>query len=87
MPLTHEEVEAKVAGILSEQLGFDVDAIKPPMNIVTDLGADSLDVIELVLAIEEEFGVEIADEDGEKLVTVGDVVEYLASRIGRESEA
>ena len=67
----------KVRDIISEQLGVDPEEIKMESSFVDDLGADSLDVVELIMALETEFDLEIADEDAEKVATVGDVVEYL----------
>jgi acyl carrier protein len=72
-------VEEKVKHIIVEQLGVDEDEVKPEASFVDDLGADSLDVVELVMALEEEFGLEISDEDAEKLSTVQQAVEYIKS--------
>ncbi|MFI3301854.1 MAG: acyl carrier protein [Rikenellaceae bacterium] len=72
-----KELEYKVIGIVAEHLGFEQSRITLASNFVDDLGADSLDIVELVMAIEEEYGVEISDEDAEKMLTVGDVVFYL----------
>ena len=71
-------VEQKVKHIIVEQLGVDEDEVKPEASFVDDLGADSLDVVELVMALEEEFGLEISDEDAEKLTTVVQVSKYIA---------
>jgi acyl carrier protein len=71
-------VEEKVKHIIVEQLGVDEDEVKPEASFVDDLGADSLDVVELVMALEEEFGLEISDEDAEKLATVQQATEYIA---------
>ena len=71
-------VEEKVKHIIVEQLGVDEDEVKPEASFVDDLGADSLDVVELVMALEEEFGLEISDEDAEKLTTVGKATGYIA---------
>jgi acyl carrier protein len=71
-------VEEKVKHIIVEQLGVDEDEVKPEAAFVDDLGADSLDVVELVMALEEEFGLEISDEDAEKLTTVGKATAYIA---------
>jgi acyl carrier protein len=71
-------VEEKVKHIIVEQLGVDEDEVKPEASFVDDLGADSLDVVELVMALEEEFGLEISDEDAEKLTTVGKATAYIA---------
>ena len=73
-------VEDKVKHIIVEQLGVDEEEVKAPASFVDDLGADSLDVVELVMALEEEFGLEISDEDAEKLTTVQQATEYIQSR-------
>ena len=67
----------KVKSIITEQLGVDESEVTPEADFVDDLGADSLDTVELVMALEEEFGIEISDEDSEKIKTVGDVVKYI----------
>ena len=71
----------KVREIISEKLNVDPDEIKLESSIVDDLGADSLDIVELVMALEEEFDIEIPDADAEKVVTVGDVVEYIKENV------
>ena len=71
----------KIKEIIADRLGIDENEIKLESNFVNDLGADSLDVVELVMALEEEFEVEIADEDAEKVGTVSDVVKYVSSKI------
>ena len=73
-------LEAKVKDIIVEQLGVDADQVKTDASFIEDLGADSLDTVELVMAFEEEFGAEIPDEDAEKLTTVGAVVKYLTEK-------
>lgn len=73
-------VEAKVKNIIVEQLGVDANRVKAEASFIDDLGADSLDIVELVMAMEEEFDLEIPDEAAEKLRTVGDVVVYLQSK-------
>ncbi len=70
-------VEDKVKNIIVEQLNVDGDAVKPEATFIEDLGADSLDIVELVMTMEEEFDLEIPDEDAEKIKTVGDVVNYV----------
>jgi len=70
-------VEEKVKHIIVEQLGVDEDEVKLEASFVDDLGADSLDVVELVMALEEEFGLEISDEDAEKLATVKEAIAYI----------
>ena len=67
----------KVAGIISEQLGISVDKITLNSQIIDELGADSLDVVEMIMAFSDEFGVDIPDELAQKMATVGDIVEYL----------
>ena len=67
----------KIKDTVVEQLGADADAVKPEASFVDDLGADSLDVVEMVMALEEEFEIEIPDEEAEKLVKVQDVVDYV----------
>ncbi len=67
----------KVKQIIVEQLGVDESEVTPEAHFIDDLGADSLDTVELVMALEEEFGIEISDEDAEKIQTVGDVLKYI----------
>lgn len=77
------DIERTFKAIVEEQLGVDdPEAITLTAHLVHDLGADSLDRIELMMACEEEFGIEISDEDAERLITVGDVVGYLTRRVG-----
>ncbi len=73
-------LDAKVKNIIVEQLGVDADRVKGEASFIDDLGADSLDIVELVMAMEEEFDLEIPDEAAEKLRTVGDVTKYLQSK-------
>ncbi|AXA35093.1 MAG: acyl carrier protein [Candidatus Hydrogenedentota bacterium] len=75
-------VEQKVREIVAQQLGKNVDQVTPEASFRDDLGADSLDVVELVMALEEEFGVEIPDEDAEKIQTVGQAIDYLKEKVG-----
>ncbi|HUK83142.1 MAG TPA: acyl carrier protein [Verrucomicrobiae bacterium] len=70
----------RVKEIIVEQLGVNPDQVTPEAKFIEDLGADSLDTVELVMAFEEEFGAEIPDEDAEKLQTVGDVIKYIEER-------
>ena len=72
-------VEEKVKNIIMEQLGVDAEEVTPEASFVNDLGADSLDTVELVMALEEAFKIEISDEDAEKIHTVGDAVRYIQS--------
>jgi acyl carrier protein len=78
---TQEEVFEKVKGVIIEQLGVSEDEVTMQASYTDDLGADSLDTVELVMALEEEFGTEIADEEAEKLTSVGKTVEYIASNM------
>jgi acyl carrier protein len=71
-------IEEKVKGIIVEQLGVDEDEVTPTASFVDDLGADSLDQVELVMALEEEFKLEINDEDAEKIKTVQDAIDYIS---------
>ncbi|ANM28813.1 acyl carrier protein [Acidobacteria bacterium Mor1] len=73
-------VAEKVKHIIVEQLGVDEEEVKEAASFVDDLGADSLDVVELVMALEEEFGMEISDEDAEKLSTVKEAISYIESK-------
>ena len=70
-------VENRVKSIIVEQLGVDADEVQPDASFVEDLGADSLDTVELIMAFEEEFGVEISDDEAEKIRKVKDAVEYI----------
>jgi len=71
-------IEEKVKNIIVEQLGVDAAEVKDDAHFVDDLGADSLDTVELVMALEEEFGIEIPDEDAEKITRVRDAVDYIS---------
>ncbi len=70
-------IEQRVKEIIVEQLGANEGEVKPEAKFVDDLGADSLDLVELVMALEEEYNMEISDEDAEKILTVGDAIEYI----------
>ena len=74
------EIADKVKSIVVEQLGVAEDQVTPEAKFVEDLGADSLDQVELVMALEEEFGADIPDEEAEKLTTVGDAIAYVESK-------
>ncbi len=74
-------VEDKVKSIIVDQLGVNEGEVKPSASFVDDLGADSLDTIELVMAFEEAFGIEIPDEDAEKIKTVQNAIEYIESHV------
>jgi len=75
--LLNEAIFTKVKGIIVDQLGVDEGEVEVNTSFVEDLGADSLDLVELIMALEEEFSVEISDEKAESLTTVGDAVEYI----------
>lgn len=74
-----DAMTGKIRGLVAEQLGVDIETLTPEANILEDLGADSLDVVELVMAIEEEFDIEIPDEDAESMRTLGDVEKYVVA--------
>ena len=76
------DIEAKVKDIIINELGVEAEKVTPDASFVEDLGADSLDTVELVMAFEEEFGIEIPDEDAEKLQTVGDAITYIQQHQG-----
>jgi acyl carrier protein len=75
------DIEGKVKEIIVEQLGVDEAQVKAEASFIDDLGADSLDTVELVMAFEEKFDIEIPDEDAEKMRTVGDAIEYLKGKL------
>lgn len=76
-----EDIQQKVVDLIVDQLGVDADSVTPQAHFIDDLGADSLDTVELVMAFEEEFDMEVPDEDAEKLETVSDVTDYLKQRL------
>ena len=78
-------VEAKVKSIIAEQLGVGEDEIKIESAFIEDLGADSLDIVELVMAFEEEFGIEIPDEEAEKISNVREAVDYIQNNAGDQN--
>lgn len=75
--------ESKVKEIIAKELEVDVKQLTPDAKFIEDLGADSLDIVELVMALEEEFGLDIPDEDADKLKTVGDAMNYLQQHAGK----
>ena len=75
-----ETIEERVKKIIAEKLSVDLAEVKPEASFVDDLGADSLDLVELIMSMEEEFGVEISDEDAEKIVTVNDAIAYVGTK-------
>jgi len=74
-------LEDRVSAIIVEQLGVTKDELAPGASFIDDLGADSLDIVELVMAMEEEFDIEIPDDDAEKIQTIGDVISYVKEKI------
>lgn len=76
-----EDLESRIIEIIAEQLGMDPGEIEPESTYVEDLGADSLDIVELIMALEEEFEVEVPDEEAEKLLTVHQTVDYIQEKI------
>ncbi len=76
-----EQVKRRLKEIIAEQLGISEDEIVPEASFVDDLGADSLDLVELIMALEEEFDMEISDEDAEKIQTVQDAINYIAENV------
>ncbi|MCX6598020.1 MAG: acyl carrier protein [Acidobacteria bacterium] len=82
--MTVEQVEQKVKQIIVEQLGVDEGQVDKTASFVDDLGADSLDIVELVMAFEEAFGLEVPDEDAEKMKTVGDAIDYINKNQGKK---
>lgn len=79
--MSSDEILEKVKGIIVEQLGVAEASVTLEASFIDDLGADSLDIVELVMALEEEFDIEIPDADAEKVTTVGDVVDYIKENV------
>ena len=77
-------VQEKVKSIIVEQLGVKPEEVTPEASFIDDLGADSLDTVELIMALEEEFNIEIPDEDAEKMTTVGDAVRYIDEKMAKK---
>jgi acyl carrier protein len=82
--MAEKSIEEKVKDIIVEQLGVNPEQVTPTASFIEDLGADSLDIVELVMAFEEEFSVEVPDEDAEKLQTVGDVMKYIEEKSSKQ---
>ncbi len=80
------EVGQKVKSIIAEQLGVKIEEVTDTASFVDDLGADSLDTVELVMALEEEFGIEIPDEDAEKMTNVGEAVRYIEEKASKSQK-
>ena len=79
--MTDDALFQKVRSIIAEQLGVEEDEVVREASFLDDLGADSLDIVELIMALEEEFELEIPDEDAERITTVGDAVDYIRERV------
>ena len=79
--MEHDEIYAKVKDVIVDQLSVDEDDVTSEASFFDDLGADSLDIVELVMALEDSFGVSIPDEEAESIKTVGDAVEYIAANL------
>lgn len=78
--MSNAEIESRLKKIISKELGVEEEKITPEAKFADDLGADSLDTVELIMCIEEEFSCEIPDEDAEKIVSVGDALRYIETR-------
>ncbi len=76
-----QDLDKRIIEIIAEQLGMDISEVQPDSTYIEDLGADSLDIVELIMAIEEEFEIEIPDEDAEKLLTVNQTIEYVTGKV------
>lgn len=79
--MEHEEIFAKVKEVIVDQLSVEEDDVSADASFFDDLGADSLDIVELVMALEDSFGISIPDEDAESIKTVGDAVDYIAANL------
>ena len=77
-------VADRIKSIIAEQSGVKPEEVTPEASFIDDLGADSLDTVELIMALEEEFGVEIPDEDAEKMTSVGDAIRYIDSKLAKK---
>jgi len=87
MSITANEIETRVKKIVVEQLGVKEEEVTTDASFVDDLGADSLDTVELVMALEEEFETEIPDEHAEKIITIKDAVKYITERMDKEPKS
>lgn len=79
--MASDAIVAKVQGIIADSLGVNLDEVVPSASFITDLNADSLDIVELVMAIEKEFDIEIPDDEAEKIRTVQDAISYIAAHV------
>jgi acyl carrier protein len=84
--MSTEEILEKVVEIVTEKLGVDAEEVTLDSDLTEDLGADSLDLVDLVMAFEDEFGVKIEDEDVENITTIGDIVDYISKELGVEED-
>lgn len=82
--MANKTIEQRLKDILTENMGFDQSKLTPEAKLIDDLGVDSLDAVELIMAIEEEFGFEISDEDAEKLQTFGKLLKYVEDRVAKQ---
>ena len=82
MSMSAEEVTRKVKKVIADQLGRNESEIQAEASFLNDLGADSLDIVEMVMTLEEEFGIEISDEEAEKIQTVQEAIEYILGKVG-----
>ncbi len=83
--MTAEEVAKKIRALITEQLGIEEEEVVPEAKFIDDLGADSLDTVELIMAFEETFDIEIPDEDAEKITTVQEAVDYVVAKVEENS--
>ena len=79
--MSHEEILAQLKPVVAEQLGVDESEVREDASFTEDLNADSLDLVELIMSLEEKFGLQISDEDAEKLTTVGEAVEFISEHV------
>jgi acyl carrier protein len=79
--MSHEEILAQLKPVVAEQLGVDEGEVREDASFTEDLNADSLDLVELIMSLEEKFGLQISDEDAEKLTTVGEAVEFISEHV------
>ena len=79
--MSKEDILAKLKPVIAEQLGVDESEVKEDASFTEDLNADSLDLVELIMSLEEQFGLQISDEDAEKITTVGEAVDYIYEKI------